>query len=179
QYQRARHDRIPSQPRLRMSRSQRSGQSEYENSADLRNSQRSTLMKTLAVSMQSSKTLPMNPTAVGTSRCDVPARETAGGIVAPLNAARTAQRAVPTRFCAMTNRLTGFRTIATCWSVFWYFAVMTFVLLSGGFSRAGEEPRSIDPSAWEHSIVLLDVTRKQYDYLQPWTKRMKSAQKIG
>src|SRR5262245_29876444 len=44
--------------------------------------------------------------SVGTSRCDVPAREAAGGIirapnatnvlVAPLDAARTAQRAVPT-----------------------------------------------------------------------------------
>jgi CheY-like chemotaxis protein len=33
---------------------------------------------------------------VGTSRCDVPARGAAGGIVAPLDAARTAQRAVPT-----------------------------------------------------------------------------------
>src|SRR5213082_491183 len=42
--------------------------------------------------------LPMNLTWVGTSRCDVPAREAAGGIVAPLNAARTAQRAVPTKF---------------------------------------------------------------------------------
>jgi len=42
--------------------------------------------------------LPMHPTVVGTSRCDVPARETAGGIVAPLHAARTAQRAVPTVF---------------------------------------------------------------------------------
>jgi hypothetical protein len=40
----------------------------------------------------------MNLTLVGTSRCDVPAREAAGGIIAPLNAARTAQRAVPTRF---------------------------------------------------------------------------------
>jgi len=40
----------------------------------------------------------MNLTLVGTSRCDVPAREAAGGIVVPLNAARTAQRAVPTRF---------------------------------------------------------------------------------
>ena len=39
----------------------------------------------------------MNLTLIGTSRCDVPAREAAGGIVAPLNAARTAQRAVPTR----------------------------------------------------------------------------------
>jgi len=40
----------------------------------------------------------MNLGLVGTSRCDVPAREAAGGTVAPLNAARTAQRAAPTRF---------------------------------------------------------------------------------
>jgi len=33
---------------------------------------------------------------VGTSRCDVPARAAAGGTIAPLDAARTAQRAVPT-----------------------------------------------------------------------------------
>src|SRR5262245_41482182 len=33
---------------------------------------------------------------VGTSRCDVPARVVAGGTVAPLSVARTAQRAVPT-----------------------------------------------------------------------------------
>jgi len=37
-----------------------------------------------------------NPTPAGTSRCDVPAREAAGGTAALLNAARTAQRAVPT-----------------------------------------------------------------------------------
>src|SRR5436305_11471763 len=47
--------------------------------------------------------LSMNLTVAGTSRCDVPARETAGGIVAPLNAARTAQRAVPTRFRGSTH----------------------------------------------------------------------------
>src|SRR5262245_52017381 len=35
---------------------------------------------------------------VGTSRCDVPARVVAGGSIAPLHAARTAQRAVPTTF---------------------------------------------------------------------------------
>src|SRR5439155_1227741 len=45
---------------------------------------------------------PMNLILVGTSRCDVPARESAGGIIAPLNAARTAQRAVPTRFRGST-----------------------------------------------------------------------------
>ncbi len=38
----------------------------------------------------------MNRMLVGTSRCDVPAREAAGGIVAPLDATRTAQRAVRT-----------------------------------------------------------------------------------
>ena len=38
---------------------------------------------------------------VGTSRCDVPAREAAGGTIAPLNAARTAQRAIPTRVRVM------------------------------------------------------------------------------
>src|SRR5439155_5354749 len=41
---------------------------------------------------RSKQTFSTNPTLVGTSRCDVPAREAAGGIVAPL----TAQRAVPT-----------------------------------------------------------------------------------
>ena len=52
------------------------------------------------VFIQGRKTLPcrawiLEPQPeVGTSRCDVPARETAGGIVAPLNVARTAQRAV-------------------------------------------------------------------------------------
>src|SRR5882672_2044248 len=48
----------------------------------------------------------MNRTLVGTSRYDVPARAVAGGTVAPLNAARTAQRAVPT--CErQLMRLTG------------------------------------------------------------------------
>ncbi len=37
-----------------------------------------------------------NPALVGTSRCDVLAREAAGETIAPLNAARTAQSAVPT-----------------------------------------------------------------------------------
>jgi len=40
----------------------------------------------------------LNLSSVGTSRRDVPARATAGGTLAPLNAARTAQRAIPTTF---------------------------------------------------------------------------------
>jgi len=48
--------------------------------------------------ISNSNPLSINLTLVGTSRCDVPAREAAGETVAPLNAAQTAQRAVPTRF---------------------------------------------------------------------------------
>ena len=44
-------------------------------------------------------------TLVGTSRCDVPAREAAGGISAPLSAARTAQRAVPTRIRVQSAKI--------------------------------------------------------------------------
>ena len=47
----------------------------------------------------------MNLTLVGTSRCDVPAREAAGGISAPLSVARTAQRAVPTRFRVQSAKI--------------------------------------------------------------------------
>ncbi|PYK95965.1 MAG: hypothetical protein DME19_21385, partial [Verrucomicrobia bacterium] len=47
----------------------------------------------------------MNLTLVGTSRCDVPTREAAGGIIAPLSAARTAQRAVPTRFRVQSAKI--------------------------------------------------------------------------
>src|SRR3974377_1999814 len=33
------------------------------------------------------------------------------------------------------------------------------------------------PSNWERSIVTVEVTRKQYDYQQPWAKRQGSIQK--
>jgi hypothetical protein len=32
---------------------------------------------------------------------------------------------------------------------------------------------------WERSIVTVEVTRKQYDYLQPWNVRMEQVQKMG
>ena len=54
---------------------------------------------------RSERGLSMNLTLVGTSRCDVPAREAAGGIIAPLSAARTAQRAVPTRFRVQSAKI--------------------------------------------------------------------------
>ena len=57
----------------------------------------------------------MNLTLAGTSRCDVPAREAAGGTIAPLNAARTAQRAVPTSFKrAMRAQSLGRSLLVAC-----------------------------------------------------------------
>jgi PDZ domain len=43
----------------------------------------------------------------------------------------------------------------------------------------GQEQRSQEPFPWERSIVTLEVTRKQYDYQQPWSKRLKHSQKTG
>jgi hypothetical protein len=34
-------------------------------------------------------------------------------------------------------------------------------------------------AAWEHSIVTLEVSRKEYDYYQPWGKRTQRLQKTG
>lgn len=36
-----------------------------------------------------------------------------------------------------------------------------------------------EPSPWERSIVTIEVTRKQYDYYQPWTKRPQRLSKMG
>ncbi len=32
---------------------------------------------------------------------------------------------------------------------------------------------------WERAVVTIEVTRKQYDYLQPWNRRVDQIQKIG
>lgn len=36
-----------------------------------------------------------------------------------------------------------------------------------------------DAGRWERSVVTLDVTRKEYDYFQPWSRRARSAGKVG
>ena len=42
-----------------------------------------------------------------------------------------------------------------------------------------EAARSAPASPWERSVVTLEITRKQYDYMQPWSKRMETVQKTG
>src|SRR5438045_1098379 len=42
-----------------------------------------------------------------------------------------------------------------------------------------QQPKKLAASAWEHSIVTIEVARKQYDYYQPWSKQMRKLQKVG
>src|SRR5262245_6840735 len=59
------------------------------------------------------------------------------------------------------------------------FLFVPAILLACVMGRAADDAKNVDPAAWERSVVHIDVTRKQYDYFQPWSKRMKSTQKTG
>jgi len=52
-------------------------------------------------------------------------------------------------------------------------------LLGSARPSPGQEARHSDLSAWEHSIVTLEVARKQYDYYQPWGQGTRRVQKSG
>jgi len=57
---------------------------------------------------------------------------------------------------------------------------LVLALLIGFVSLAeAQQGKHNAPSVWEHSIVTIEVARKQYDYYQPWSRRTKSAQKMG
>jgi hypothetical protein len=58
-------------------------------------------------------------------------------------------------------------------------AVCGLLLLAAPRVLPAQEARSSEPSVWEHSIVTLEVARKQYDYYQPWSKRTSRLQKAG
>ena len=42
-----------------------------------------------------------------------------------------------------------------------------------------QEIRHNAPSAWERSIVTIEIAKKQYDYYQPWSRRTSRLQKQG
>jgi hypothetical protein len=46
-------------------------------------------------------------------------------------------------------------------------------------SRAASNKGASSLAAWEHSIVSVEVARKQYDYYQPWSKRTHKTVKTG
>jgi hypothetical protein len=48
-------------------------------------------------------------------------------------------------------------------------------------SRAAESSSTspAPPASWAHTVLTVEVSRKQYDYYQPWTKRTHRLQKVG
>jgi len=54
-------------------------------------------------------------------------------------------------------------------------ALLLFFVLC--FSTEAEKRN--DASIWSHSVVTVEVARKQYDYYQPWSKPMRQVQKVG
>jgi protein tyrosine phosphatase (PTP) superfamily phosphohydrolase (DUF442 family) len=126
---------------------------------------------------------PVNRNVVGTSRCDVPARETAGGILAPLpsslrsdatgNAARTAQRAVPAGFSDTTRTL--FRGIP--------FLIALVAMAASGF--AGETNPAVRPANWAQPLAapgisnFFQVTTNLYRGARPTAAGMTHLKALG
>lgn len=58
--------------------------------------------------------------------------------------------------------------------------IFLFVIgIAPGLLAQDQERKRAQPSPWEHSVVTLEVSRKQYDYYQPWTRRTSRVQKTG
>ena len=58
------------------------------------------------------------------------------------------------------------------------FGLAAFLLLSPVSSFGGEAAKKAG-SDWERAIVSVETNRKQYDYFQPWTKRVQTLTKAG
>jgi S1-C subfamily serine protease len=52
-------------------------------------------------------------------------------------------------------------------------------LLSAPAHLAAQPDKRSEASAYENSVVTIEVARKQYEYYQPWTKRTTRAVKVG
>src|SRR5207247_7381488 len=108
----------------------------------------------------------MNHALVGTARCDVPARAIAGGTVAPLNAARTARRAVPTWFMVpmrvqnWKSRLSMNRVAQPCRQRVWF----DFIEAAVAESDAPKNLRSNVEIADVQGVVL-DELLARLDFL--------------
>ena len=56
------------------------------------------------------------------------------------------------------------------------FALLLLIgLFSLPLSRAADAPEDV----WERAIVTIEVTGKEYDYLQPWSRQVDQVQKMG
>jgi S1-C subfamily serine protease len=56
---------------------------------------------------------------------------------------------------------------------------LALFLLGAGVSAPAQDARRSNASAWERSVVTIEVARKQYDYYQPWSQGTRRLQKSG
>ena len=57
--------------------------------------------------------------------------------------------------------------------------LLTALFVTAALGRAAETAKQNETAPWERSVILIDVTRKQYDPFQPWSKRTRNGQKTG
>src|SRR5215471_11816637 len=57
------------------------------------------------------------------------------------------------------------------------FAAISLFLVAYSLAVAKDATRP--PSAWERSVVTVEVARRQFDYYQPWVKRTRKTLKTG
>jgi hypothetical protein len=60
---------------------------------------------------------------------------------------------------------------------FWRVALVVWLLLPEDVSAAGL--KNGERSGWPDSVVTIEVSRNQYDYTQPWTRRTRRLRKTG
>lgn len=79
------------------------------------------------------------------------------------------------------KRFAAKRLVSTCNSMMEKSVLVLVLCLgllsAGNLTASNNKPAPL--SSWEHSIVTVEVARKQYDYYQPWSKRTHKTQKTG
>jgi hypothetical protein len=65
-----------------------------------------------------------------------------------------------------------FVSAATAW-------VLTFVLISVAHAKKSEATASSGPFNWENAVIHIEVTSKEYSYIQPWSRSEHKVYKTG
>lgn len=56
---------------------------------------------------------------------------------------------------------------------------LLLICLTLALTGQAEERKKAPGSPWEHSVLTIEVSRKQYDYYQPWTRKTSRVVKTG
>ena len=127
------------------------------------------------------RNLSTNPTLVGTSRCDVSARALAGGtnttrragnpLVAPLDAARTAQRAVPTRFKGSKREISFGRIFPmTYYTGSWLALAIAIAVGLCSLTTDAPAQQPARPATLQEALTQIEALKKQMNDLEKFIR---------